>query len=77
LRDGTRGFVVIAENEDVAARQAELDAVSWEEVTPVEFYRELIAIEAARPEIDDPYLESLEETLDLWLLVADRESKER
>jgi hypothetical protein len=76
LADGTRGFVVIAEGDDVATRQGEVEAVSWEEVTPVEFYEALIAVEAARPDADDAYVESLEETLDLWLRVADREAKE-
>jgi hypothetical protein len=76
LADGTRGFVVIAEGEDVTARQAEVEAVSWEQVTPVEYYEALVAVEAARPVLDDDYLESLEETLDLWKLIAEREAKD-
>jgi len=66
LEDGSRGFVVIAADGDVETEQRAPGTSDWQEVTPVAFYRELLAVESARPDADEAEVEALEETLDLW-----------
>jgi len=64
--DGGREFVVIAEKEGVETWQGELGYRDWQEVTPVEFYEAALELEAAKADPDDNWVETLEETIELW-----------
>ena len=64
--DGTPLFIQAPPDSDVSAEQARLGGAAWQRVSPVEFYRTLVAHLQSSPDREEAYLEAMEETLEQW-----------
>lgn len=64
--DGSPLFLQGAPDADIAAEQRELHGHDWTSVTPLEFYRALVAHLQRSSDREEAYLEAMEETLEQW-----------
>lgn len=64
--DGRPLFVQPAPGADQQEQLAAAGGSDWRAVTPLEFYRALVAYLETAPEREEAYLEAMEETLEQW-----------
>jgi hypothetical protein len=64
--DGHPLFVQPAPGADPEQQLAAAGGTDWRAVTPLEFYRALVAYLETAPEREEAYLEAMEETLEQW-----------
>jgi hypothetical protein len=59
-------FIQASPGDDVKLEQRLLGGHDWSQVTPLAFYRALVAHLQGSPSREEAYLEAMEETLEQW-----------